>query len=164
MSFLKTVKIPPWIRWLMPRVPLVQGRPTGETGKSFKVRNYLTIGLEATHIRAPVAFHKATLFIFTDKDQLLLARDFDINIVSVVAPASSAAGHAPASTEKEKPTAKAITENQIEPAQQDNSAAGLPIDNSAVDPPAGSGEITDPAPPVDEHPNQQPKEINIEGR
>lgn len=71
----------PPIKWLVvPRVPLVDGKPGGEKGKAFKINNYRTEKFRAYGQKAPVRFNTATVYIFSSDGELLFSKDHSFKI------------------------------------------------------------------------------------
>jgi hypothetical protein len=71
-------------RWMsLPRVPLVEGRPSGNRqGQAFGISNYKTMRFTAS---APEFYEKlqiATVFVFTNTGQLLLEQDFPVDLTA----------------------------------------------------------------------------------
>lgn len=63
----------------LPRVPLVGGRPTGETvGKTFSIANYRWMTFRAPLHSAPDNLSGATVFVFDTAGALIYERDFAV--------------------------------------------------------------------------------------
>lgn len=69
-------------RWLtLPPTDLISGRPSGEQeGESFSISNFRTMRFEAKGQRYPKRFKTATVFIFSEEGELVLEKDFPVEI------------------------------------------------------------------------------------
>lgn len=77
----------PPIKWMVvPRVPLVDGKPSGEKGKAFKINNYRTEKFRAYGQKAPVRYNTATVYIFSSEGELLFSKDHNFKIEAKPAP------------------------------------------------------------------------------
>lgn len=69
------------IHWFpVPTVQLSHGEPSGKRGQPFKINNYRTVRFRAYGQKAPVKFNTATVFIFNDKGEMLVSKDFAFKI------------------------------------------------------------------------------------
>ncbi|MDX2499781.1 MAG: hypothetical protein QNL14_04650 [Deltaproteobacteria bacterium] len=68
--------------WLpIPWMPLVDGRPTGKRrGHSFGINYFKTMRLSARVPKSPEEFETATLFVFTREGDLLLEKQYPVNL------------------------------------------------------------------------------------
>jgi hypothetical protein len=68
--------------WLpIPWMSLVDGRPTGKhRGHSFGINYFKTMRLSSRVPKSPEKFQTATIFIFTRQGQLLLEKEYPINL------------------------------------------------------------------------------------
>jgi len=69
-------------KWLViPSVPLVSGKPSGENrGLSFSISRYKNVRLKAKGITVPNRFKRATVFVFATTGGLLLEKDFPVKL------------------------------------------------------------------------------------
>ena len=65
-----------------PNVSLKEGKPSGLEGRPFEVKNYRTMDFASVPQKASHAFKKATVYVFLENGELLLARDFDIQVTT----------------------------------------------------------------------------------
>jgi len=91
----------PPIKWLaVPHVPLNDGKPVGDKGQAFQVRNYRTMTFRAYQLQYPIPFDTASVFVFQADGELILAQDFGIKIAAPPTPTPSPT---PAPPAKEEP-------------------------------------------------------------
>lgn len=98
----------PPVEWTtVPNVLFEDGKPSGQRGHAFSIRNYRTMEFRAGGQKMPDAFNAATVYVFSDEGKLLLSRDFGVNLSSEKAApketVSSAAGK-PAKSEEQTAT------------------------------------------------------------
>jgi hypothetical protein len=69
-------------QWLtIPRISLSNGKPTGrQRGHSFGINNFKTMRFKTNLPKSPEIYRDATVFIFTQKGELLLEKDFPVNL------------------------------------------------------------------------------------
>jgi len=65
---------------VLPSVPIVAGVPTGSDGYDFSVNNYRTIELAMLVKNMSTAIETVTVYVFTQEAELLLTRDFTVDI------------------------------------------------------------------------------------
>ena len=108
--------------WLpIPWMSLVDGRPTGKRrGHSFGINYFKTMRLSTRVPKSPEKFQTATIFIFTRQGQLLLEREYPVNLPPHTAkankpatslhalPVESSPAADPAETPAETPSATEI--------------------------------------------------------
>jgi uncharacterized coiled-coil protein SlyX len=71
----------PPMKWLpVPAVALSSGKPTGDKGQAFQIRNYLTMKFRAYRQKAPIQYNSVTAYVFSNDGQLLTSKDFAVNI------------------------------------------------------------------------------------
>lgn len=71
----------PPIKWrVVPRVQLVDGKPSGKRGKAFKINNYRTEKFKAYNQKLPVTYNLATIFIYASNGELLLTKEHRFKI------------------------------------------------------------------------------------
>lgn len=117
----------PPLQWLsVPRVPLVDEKPSGKRGKAFKINNYRTMDFKAYGLKLPIRYNTAVAFIFSADGDLLLSEELSFNIdyhppkpevkpPSATAPAKSHNGQQPTAVQA-GPEAKPETGNGTQPA------------------------------------------------
>ncbi|MCJ7615891.1 MAG: hypothetical protein MUO43_05080, partial [Desulfobacterales bacterium] len=70
--------------WLiLPSDNLIEGKPSGKVGQVFFISNFREIKLKATQLTKPNRFKKITVFVFSNKGELLLEKDFPFLIKSL---------------------------------------------------------------------------------
>jgi len=86
----------PQHKWLaMPRIALSNGKPTGkQRGYTFGINYFKTMRFKTRLPKSPEIYQKAALFIFSGKGDLLLEREFPVNL-SPTAPATGSSPAAP---------------------------------------------------------------------
>ncbi|MBT8357137.1 MAG: hypothetical protein HKO79_02140 [Desulfobacterales bacterium] len=68
-------------KWLiLPRVPLVSGKPSGKRGRNFSIFNLKTMKFRANDQTGPGQYNIATVYIFSRTGDLLLEKDFPIGV------------------------------------------------------------------------------------
>ncbi len=87
--------------WLtIPPVSLVSGKPSRiKSGQYFKIRNYKTVEFKSEKIIGPKKFKKATIFIYSPKNELLLEKTYRTNIKVAEPPSPKIEISPPATTE-----------------------------------------------------------------
>ncbi|MGD8834506.1 MAG: hypothetical protein PVJ19_06180 [Desulfobacteraceae bacterium] len=71
----------PPVKWLpIPAVSLNDGKPPGDKGQTFQIRNYLTMKFNSYRHKAPAQYNSVTAYVFSDDGQLLASKDFAVNI------------------------------------------------------------------------------------
>lgn len=145
----------PPIQWMaVPRVQLVDGKPTGKRGKAFKINNYRTVVFKAYNQKTPVRFNMATIFIFSSKGELLMTKDHGFKIEAPPAPKPVIPKPKPKPAEAEPIIApETISPNQP-PAVPDASAK--PDGGETVSDP-GNQPVAPPSEPGDQQQTQKPQ-------
>ena len=70
-------------KWLvLPRVPIISGKPAGDQGRSFSIRNFRTMRFKANNQIGPDQFKTAIVYIFTATGTLLLEKEYPVGIKS----------------------------------------------------------------------------------
>ena len=68
-------------KWLiLPRVPIIEGRPTSDKGRSFTIRNFRTMRFKSNNQVGPDKYKTATVYIFTTTGTLLLEKEYPVGI------------------------------------------------------------------------------------
>ncbi|MBA3016941.1 MAG: hypothetical protein KJ550_10910 [Proteobacteria bacterium] len=62
---------------------LIEGKPSGKAGQVFLISSFREIKLKATQLTNPNRFKKVTVFVFSNKGDLLLEKDFPFLIKSL---------------------------------------------------------------------------------
>ncbi len=71
----------PPLKWLpIPTVSLNDGKPPGNKGQTFQIRNYLTMKFRSYRRKPPIQYNSVTAYVYSDKGQLLASKDFAVNI------------------------------------------------------------------------------------
>jgi len=119
--------------WLaIPRISLSNGKPTGrQRGYPFGINHFKTMRFKSNLPKSPEIYREATVFIFTGKGDLLLEKDFPVNLPSLAPVAAP------------KPPVK--TPSVSSPATSAGSPGGSPSTSSA-NPPAAPAESSPPPP------------------
>jgi len=60
----------------LPYDNLIEGKPSGKTGQAFLISNFRKIKFKATQLTNQNRFKKVTVFVFSNKRELLLEKDF----------------------------------------------------------------------------------------
>ena len=78
-------------QWLtIPRISLSNGKPTGrQRGHSFGINNFKTLRFKTNLPKSPEVYRDATVFIFSQKGDLLLEKDFSVNLPALPPVAAS---------------------------------------------------------------------------
>ena len=78
-------------QWLtIPRISLSNGKPNGrQRGHSFGIKNFKTMRFKTKLPKSPEIYRKASVYIFTQKGDLLLEKDFPVNLPAVPPVAAS---------------------------------------------------------------------------
>ena len=75
-------------KWLiLPRVPLVSGKPSGKKGRNFSIFNLKTMKFRANDQTGPGQFNIATVYIYSTTGDLMLEKDFPVGIKFKTLPA-----------------------------------------------------------------------------
>jgi hypothetical protein len=70
--------------WLiLPSDKLIEGKPSGKAGQVFLISNFRKIKFKTTQLTNPNRFKKATVFVFSNKGEFLLEKDFPFLIKSL---------------------------------------------------------------------------------
>ncbi len=77
--------------WLaLPPVTLTSGKPDGQRGQAFKIRRFKDMTAESAWQSDPTVFDTATVHVFDEKAQLLLVKDYPLDLPALPsAPAAS---------------------------------------------------------------------------
>jgi hypothetical protein len=69
-------------QWLtIPRISLSNGKPTGrQRGHSFGISHFKTLRFKTNLPKSPEIYRDATVFIFSQKGELLLEKNFSVNL------------------------------------------------------------------------------------
>ena len=78
-------------QWLpMPRISLSNGKPTGrQRGYSFGINHFKEMRFKTNLPKSPEIYRDATVYVFTKKGDLLLEKDFPVNLPPLPARAAS---------------------------------------------------------------------------
>ena len=78
-------------QWLtIPRISLSNGKPTGrQRGHSFGISNFKTMRFKTNLPKSPEIYREASVFIFTKKGDLLLEKNFSVNLPALAPVAAS---------------------------------------------------------------------------
>lgn len=70
--------------WLsIPRMPLVEGKPSGNhRGYSFEINYFRTMRFSATSPSSPEKYQIASVYVFAGSGELLLEQDFAVNLLT----------------------------------------------------------------------------------
>lgn len=80
----------PPIKWLsVPHVPLRDGKPVGNEGKDFIIRNYRTMDFAAYGIPMPFKYNIVSVYVFLENGKMLLSKDYGIKIEPKFTPAAT---------------------------------------------------------------------------
>jgi hypothetical protein len=75
-------------KWLiLPRVPLISGKPSGKKGRNFSIFNLKTMKFRANDQPGPGQFNIATVYIYSTNGELLIEKEFPIGIKFKTLPA-----------------------------------------------------------------------------
>ena len=110
-------------KWLiLPRVPLVSGKPSGKKGRNFSIFNLKTMKFRANDQTGPGQFNIATVYVFSRTGHLLIEKDFPIGVKfkTVTSPEKKKSPILPAKKKintatppiKKKPEAESVQEKQ----------------------------------------------------
>ena len=70
-------------KWLvLPRVPLISGKPTGDRGRSFSIYNFRTMRFKANDQIGPDQFKTATVYVYTSTGTMLMEKEYPVGIKS----------------------------------------------------------------------------------
>lgn len=73
-----------WI--VLPNVPLLDLKPTGERGKRFRIYNFRTLKYQVTPPADKGRFENATIFTYTEDGKLLMERDYPLEMSAEMCP------------------------------------------------------------------------------
>ena len=78
-------------RWLaLPGVSLTNGKPTGrQRGYAFGIKHFKEMRFKTNLPKSPEIYRNATVYVFTKKGELLLEKDFPVNLPALPARAAS---------------------------------------------------------------------------
>ena len=87
-------------QWLvMPAVALAGDKPSGKRGKSFSIQRFLTMNLTSKAPHYADQFQSAAVYVFTSTGELLLERDFSVNLPPLPVPSAGTPSTTTASEE-----------------------------------------------------------------
>jgi len=113
---------------VLPSVPLVAGVPTGSDGYDFSVNNYRTIELNMLVKNMSTAIETVTVYVFTQEADLLLTRDFTVDIqpatraVPIAKPSQRAPVESAAPMQAPSAAVPAVPAGDVPPTTSDISA------------------------------------------
>lgn len=71
----------PPIKWMaVPHVPLTDGKPVGNKGQAFQVKNFRTMTFRAYQQKYPIPYDTVTVFVFLADGELIHSEDFGFKI------------------------------------------------------------------------------------
>ena len=127
----------PPIKWMaVPRVQLIDGKPSGKRGKAFKINNYRTLAFKAFKLKAPIRYNTATIFIYTADGELLMTKDHSFKVEALPAPKPIV----PKPKPKPKPIEKKLPPKVTPSAPVQGTPDPTPIIPPAPDPSGKPGE------------------------
>ena len=112
-------------QWLvMPAVALAGDKPSGKRGKSFSIQRFLTMNLTSKAPHYADQFQSAAVYVFTNTGELLLERDFSVNLPPVPVPSAGTPSTPTAS--KETPSSREPSGEVPESGDTTNSLNSIP--------------------------------------
>jgi hypothetical protein len=112
-------------QWLvMPAVALAGDKPSGKRGKSFSIQRFLTMNLTSKAPHYADQFQSAAVYVFTSTGELLLERDFSVNLPPVPVPSAGTPSTPTAS--KETPSSREPSGEVPESGDTTNSLNSIP--------------------------------------
>ncbi len=117
----------PPIQWAtVPAVPVRDGKPVGNHGKSFRVNNYRTENFKTLRGKYSAEYDTASIYIFTEQGELIANQELSFNVdYSPPAPAKPVE---PATAPEQKTTTEAPVKRQ---AVQSGPVAEKPVEPAA---------------------------------
>jgi len=73
-----------WI--VLPNVPLHDLRPSGESGKRFRIYNFRTLNYRVAESKLKGPLHSATIYTYTEEGALLMERDYSLDAQTEICP------------------------------------------------------------------------------
>jgi hypothetical protein len=112
-------------QWLvMPAVALAGDKPSGKRGKSFSIQRFLTMNLTSKAPHYADQFQSAAVYVFTSTGELLLERDFSVNLPPLPVPSAGTPSTPTAS--KETPSSREPSGEVPESGDTTNSLNSIP--------------------------------------
>lgn len=150
-------------KWLiLPRVPLVSGKPSGKKGRNFSIFNLKTMKFRANDQTGPGQFNIATVYVFSRTGNLLIEKDFPIGVKfkTVTSPKKKKSAILPAKKKIKTATPPIKKKPEAEPVQEKQPIVAPPIEKKKPD--TSSQVDQQSTAPVDETVDQPipPKESN----
>jgi hypothetical protein len=132
----------------LPNITLTDGEPSGTEGQNFRIRHFLDFTLKAQVLPDQFSFNRGTLYVFSDKAELIAKQAVQVSLSNVKAPGPSAVIHPANQGKLGDTTAPAeIRPTEIQPQEEGlaGQASGqTPAQPAAIERP-GPGQ-TPPAP------------------
>ncbi len=147
----------PPIQWMaVPRVQLIDGKPSGKRGKAFKINNFRTLNFKAFNQKAPIRYNSATIFIYASNGDLLASKDHNFEIKVKPKPKPMVPIPKPKTIEKRTapladpaiPVQKPATQPQLPLPEPGDSGAATDPDGPTVETPAASDAPTETETPA----------------
>jgi len=70
--------------WLvLPNVPMLDRKPEGRRGRLFRIYNFRTLKFKVNSPASPDQFEYATIYTYTDDGEMLLERDYPLELTSI---------------------------------------------------------------------------------
>ncbi len=147
----------PPIQWMaVPRVQLIDGKPSGKRGKAFKINNFRTLNFKAFNQKTPIRYNLATIFIYASNGDLLTSRDHNFEIKVKPKPKLIVPEPKPKATEKMTtplavppiPVQQPSAQPQVPSPAPDNSGTAADPDAPTVETPAASDAQTETETPA----------------
>jgi len=123
-------------KWLiLPRVPLVSGKPSGKKGRNFSIFNLKTMKFRANDQTGPGQFNIATVYIYSRTGNLLLEKDFPIGVKfkTVTSPKKKKSAFLPAKKKIKTATPSIKKKPEAEPVQEKRPIIAPPIEKKKPD-------------------------------
>lgn len=147
------------IHWVpVPAVPLRDGKPAGNIGKSFRIRNYRTETFKTLRNKNSAEYDTASVYIFTNQGELITQKDLPFNIdYSPPEPPKPAKPQvAPA---QEKPLASEPVSQQNQQAPSDERPAARTVPGKGAPGAVPIGTVTSPTAPPEGPVPASPQEV-----
>ena len=123
-------------KWLiLPRVPLVSGKPSGKKGRNFSIFNLKTMKFRANDQTGPGQFNIATVYVFSRTGNLLIEKDFPIGVKfkTVTSPKKKKSAILPAKKKIKTATPPIKKKPEAEPVQEKQPIVAPPIEKKKPD-------------------------------
>lgn len=150
----------PPIQWsVVPSVPLRDGKPVGNNGKSFRVNNYRTETFKTWRRKNSAEYETASIYIFSEQGELIANHELPFNVdYSPPAPVEP-----PSAPEQEKTSASPDIqqERRIQPAEKQSTEPTVP-DGDASRAKSGGATPSAVTPIVSPSPTPAPGSKSIE--